>query len=157
MLRVLTVFCHPARESFTGARFDSFLEGLADLPGERFDPRLRPAGFARFTKGPAAMPPDVLRAEAPAFVFPGRWWSFPAMLKGWIDRVWCQGWACDFTIRRSRVLLATERAVLPCFAGVPGCCGIDDVAMHVFPGAVGRDMATEPRASALSYRSLPGP
>jgi len=26
-------------------------------------------------------------------VFPVWWWSVPAMLKGWIDRVWNNGWA----------------------------------------------------------------
>ena len=210
-LRVLTIFCHPDRESFTGALLDAFLAGLedashawelADLHGEGFDPRFRPDDFAQFTKGPAAMPPDVLgeqervmRAEAIAFVFPVWWWSFPAMLKGWIDRVWCQGWAYDFTIRQSRGLLALERAVLLCSAGssaatyrrygyqeamrrsidvgVLGYCGIDDVAMHVFPGVdddsdarpawiamarqIGRDMTAEPPVAAMSYRSLPGP
>lgn len=28
-----------------------------------------------------------------AFVFPVYWWSVPAMLKGWIDRVFTGGWA----------------------------------------------------------------
>jgi NAD(P)H dehydrogenase (quinone) len=28
-------------------------------------------------------------------IFPVWWWSVPAMLKGWIDRVWNRGWAYD--------------------------------------------------------------
>ncbi len=56
--------------------------------------------------------------------------------------------------------------------GVLGYCGIDDIAMHVFPGVdddsdarpawlamarkIGRNMTAEPPASAMSYRSLPG-
>ena len=35
----------------------------------------------------------VMRADALAFVFPVWWWSFPATTKGWIDRVWNNGWA----------------------------------------------------------------
>ena len=128
-MRVLAIFCHPERESFTGALLAGLEDArhaweLADLHREGFDPRFRPDDFAQFAKGPAAMPADVLceqerimRAEAIAFVFPVWWRSFPAMLKGWIDRVWCQGWACDFTIRQSRGLLALERAVLLCSAG----------------------------------------
>src|SRR5690606_29775770 len=27
------------------------------------------------------------------FVFPVWWWSFPATTRGWIDRVWNNGWA----------------------------------------------------------------
>lgn len=33
------------------------------------------------------------RNEATVMVFPVWWWSMPAMLKGWIDRVWNDGWA----------------------------------------------------------------
>jgi NAD(P)H dehydrogenase (quinone) len=35
----------------------------------------------------------VARNDALAFVFPVWWWSFPATTKGWIDRVWNNGWA----------------------------------------------------------------
>ena len=33
------------------------------------------------------------RNEATVMIFPVFWWSMPAMLKGWIDRVWNNGWA----------------------------------------------------------------
>jgi len=170
-MRILTVFAHPNRNSFSGALLVGFLAGLdearheievADLYAEGFDPRFRSPDFAQFTGGPADMPDDVRteqervnRSEAIAFVFPVWWWSFPAMLKGWIDRVWCQGWAYDFTIGRSRGLLTLKKAILLCPAGssggvyrrygyqeamrrsidmgVLGYCGIDDVEMHIFP------------------------
>ena len=35
----------------------------------------------------------IARNDAIAFVFPVWWWSFPATTKGWIDRVWNNGWA----------------------------------------------------------------
>jgi NAD(P)H dehydrogenase (quinone) len=33
------------------------------------------------------------RNDATVMVFPVYWWSMPALLKGWIDRVWNNGWA----------------------------------------------------------------
>ena len=48
------------------------------------------------------LPDDVIaeqqrinRADALVLVYPIYWWSFPAQLKGWIDRVFTQGWAYD--------------------------------------------------------------
>ena len=32
-------------------------------------------------------------ADTLVLVYPLYWWSFPALLKGWIDRVFTQGWA----------------------------------------------------------------
>jgi NAD(P)H dehydrogenase (quinone) len=39
----------------------------------------------------------VARADALAFVAPVHFLSFPAMLKGWLDRVWTPGFAYDLT------------------------------------------------------------
>jgi NAD(P)H dehydrogenase (quinone) len=39
----------------------------------------------------------VARAEALAFIAPVRFLSFPAILKGWLDRVWTPGFAYDLT------------------------------------------------------------
>jgi NAD(P)H dehydrogenase (quinone) len=33
------------------------------------------------------------RNDATVVFFPVWWWSMPAILKGWIDRVWNYGWA----------------------------------------------------------------
>jgi NAD(P)H dehydrogenase (quinone) len=188
-MRILTVFAHPNRNSFSGALLDAFLAGLgeagheielADLYAEGFDPCFQPADYAQFTGGPADMPEGVRReqarvdrAQAIAFVFPVWWWSFPAILKGWIDRVWCQGWAYDFTIGRSRGLLTLSKAVLLCSAGssggvyrrygyqeamrrsidvgILGYCGIDDVAMNIFP-AVDDDPAAREEYLRMSSR-----
>jgi NAD(P)H dehydrogenase (quinone) len=130
-MHVLAVIAHPRRDSFTGAVLDAFCEGLAraghdvelaDLYGEGFDPLFSPADSAQFEGRP--MPPDVLaeqarveRAEALVFAFPVWWWSFPAMLKGWFDRVWSQGWAYSFAPGLSRGLLPDRPAMLLCVAG----------------------------------------
>ncbi|MDQ3646404.1 MAG: NAD(P)H-dependent oxidoreductase, partial [Actinomycetota bacterium] len=106
-MHVLTVFDHPQRKHFPGVVLDAFVEGIvqaghtaevADLHAEGFDPRFNDADHAHFWGEPR--PADSVReavrveaADALAFVFPVYWWSFPALLKGWIDRVFTAGWA----------------------------------------------------------------
>jgi NAD(P)H dehydrogenase (quinone) len=95
---------------------------IADLYAEGFDPLLRHADYAQFEHKP--MPEDVRREQARVersdalmFVFPVWWWSFPAMLKGWFDRVWSEGWAYSFTPERSRGLLTYRPVLMLCVAG----------------------------------------
>ncbi|MFJ6076038.1 NAD(P)H-dependent oxidoreductase [Streptomyces sp. NPDC093065] len=35
-------------------------------------------------------------ADRLAFIYPVYWWGMPAMMKGWIDRVFTEGWACQY-------------------------------------------------------------
>ena len=77
---------------------------LADIVGEGFDPRFSPADAAVHSRE-AAAPADVAaeqaridRANALIIVYPVYWWSMPALLKGWIDRVFANGWAFDFSL-----------------------------------------------------------
>lgn len=168
-MHVLAVFAHPNRNSFTGAILDRFLAGLgadgahstelADLYREGFDCRFQPEDFAQF-RG-ETMPEAVLaeqrrvdRADALAFVFPVWWWSFPAMLKGWIDRVFSEGWAYNFEPGISRGRLQDRPVQLIGVAGsrestylkygygeamrvqidtgILGYCGLRDVAIVLF-------------------------
>ena len=107
------------------------------------------------------MPDDVLAEQARverndglALVFPFFWWGFPAMLKGWIDRVWCEGWAYHWTLDRPYGLLDDRPLVVlgSCGSsernftkwdydqairtemdiGVFGYCGLHDVTRHMF-------------------------
>jgi NAD(P)H dehydrogenase (quinone) len=130
-MNVLAVLAHPRRDSFTGAVLDRFVAGLeaaghsaeiADLHTEGFDPRFTPGDYAQFSH--EAMPDDVLaeqarveRNEGIALVFPFFWWGFPAMLKGWVERVWCEGWAYHWTLERPYGLL-NDRSLV-----VLGTCG----------------------------------
>jgi NAD(P)H dehydrogenase (quinone) len=61
----------------------------------------------------------VARAEALAFVAPVHFLSFPAILKGWLDRVWTPGFAYDLTaeawrgdINGRRPKLTHEKALI---------------------------------------------
>ncbi len=100
----LIVAAHPEADSLTihlARRIEAALEAaeVADLAGEGFDPRFTPGDRVTYRTG-ADFPADV-RAEQQrlervtdlVLVFPVYWWSMPALLKGWIDRVFVNGWA----------------------------------------------------------------
>lgn len=108
--KALVVMAHPAKSSLTRAVTDATIAALqarglgaetVDLADEGFDPVFGPADHAAFTgKGP--LPDDVRaeqkridRADHLILVYPVYWWAMPALLKGWIDRVFVAGWAFD--------------------------------------------------------------
>jgi len=79
-----------------GAAAGGHATATADLNAEGFDPRWTLAD----ADGP--LPRDVLaeqaridRCTALCLVFPLFWFGMPAMMKGWMDRVWTYGWAYD--------------------------------------------------------------
>lgn len=74
---------------------------VAHLAQEGFDPRFSAKDRTDY-KGGTIMGVDVLaeqarldRATDVVLVFPVFWWSMPALLKGWIDRVFITGWAFE--------------------------------------------------------------
>ena len=111
-MHALIVVAHPDPASLTHAVAARLAQGIAasgpahpfeiaDLAAQGFDPTFTPADVALHLTQ-AAPPPDVLaeharldRADALALVYPVYWWSFPGLLKGWIDRVFTNGWAYD--------------------------------------------------------------
>jgi NAD(P)H dehydrogenase (quinone) len=107
-VQTLIVTAHPDPESLThhvARRLrDTLPPGsaeLADLADEGFDPRFTLADRQTYRTGVAA-PPDIVaeqqridRATDLVLVFPVWWWSMPALLKGWVDRVFVNGWAFD--------------------------------------------------------------
>ncbi|SOE50403.1 NAD(P)H-dependent oxidoreductase [Orrella dioscoreae] len=111
-MHTLIVVAHPNPSSLTHAIARRVAQGItasnaghttefADLAAEGFDPRFSLADQALFLKQ-AAPPADVAaeharidRADTLVLVYPIYWWSFPALLKGWIDRVFSPGWAYE--------------------------------------------------------------
>ncbi|MBD0378831.1 NAD(P)H oxidoreductase [Paenibacillus sedimenti] len=106
-MNVLIVASHPRTNSFTFAVADRFAQGLQDA-GHRaelldlysigFDPALREADEPVFSSTRKMYSPEVeaeiarmMKHEALAYVFPIWWYNMPAMLKGYIDRVWNDG------------------------------------------------------------------
>ncbi|AJY47123.1 NAD(P)H-dependent oxidoreductase [Martelella endophytica] len=109
-MHLLTVFSHPFRDRYPAAVMDAFHEAfqargdtidILDLHREGFDPRFTEADHAHFWGGPippgiAEMHRRVERADRLAFVYPVYWWGMPAMMKGWIERVFTGGWAYQY-------------------------------------------------------------
>jgi NAD(P)H dehydrogenase (quinone) len=132
VMTALVVVAHPDRDSLThhvartvsstlsdrGVRVE-----IADLAAEGFDPRFSLADRGRHVDdGP--LPADV-RAEQErldgvddlVLVFPVYWWSMPALLKGWIDRVFIRGWAFDDQATPFRRMLGDLTVHLVMLAG----------------------------------------
>lgn len=111
-MHALIVVSHPNQKSFTHAVAAQVANGIsashpqpsfeiADLAAEGFDPGFAAADVALHLKE-AEPPADVAaeharidRTDALVLVYPIYWWSFPGLLKGWIDRVFTNGWAYD--------------------------------------------------------------
>jgi NAD(P)H dehydrogenase (quinone) len=110
-MHALVVVSHPDRQSFSHQIAAQVARGVsqespntvevADLAAEGFDPRFTGSDLAHYHKE-APTPPDVAAeqrridgADALVLVYPVYWWSFPGLLKGWIDRVFANGWAYD--------------------------------------------------------------
>ncbi|SDA28930.1 NAD(P)H-dependent oxidoreductase [Sphingomonas sp. NFR15] len=108
--KALVLMAHPAESSLTRAVTSAIVDALqarghdaemVDLAAERFNPVFGAADHAAFL-GKASLPDDVReeqrridRADHLILVYPVYWWAMPALLKGWIDRVFVAGWAFD--------------------------------------------------------------
>lgn len=130
-MHVLTVLDHPNPQSFSAAVADHFMQGaragghtteLADLNAEGFNPLWSMADIE--SEAPSSVPADVAaeqariaRADAICLVFPLFWWGMPAMMKGWVDRVWSWGWAYDQLGQRDLSMQPARPGVLLVPAG----------------------------------------
>lgn len=106
-MRILIVFCHPHEESYTASVFQSVQSTLVerghelrviDLHRENFDPVLRRDEWYSYFHAPenniAALKDhtDALQwADALILIFPTWMYGPPAMLKGWLERVYLPG------------------------------------------------------------------
>jgi putative NADPH-quinone reductase len=110
-MRILLIFSHPAPESFQRSILEALsgrLEAdghavrILDLYAESFDPVLDLDGWLAHRRnetrevGLAEHLQALAETEGLILVYPTWWYGLPAMLKGWIDRVWQPGLA--FTI-----------------------------------------------------------
>lgn len=134
-MRILLVYCHPVPESFCAALRDAAVATLTksgheidllDLYAEDFDPVMRADERRRYNEMSRADHPApdhaarIEDAEGILFVYPTWWYGLPAMLKGWLDRVWTPELA--FSIPKDggpiRSLMTHVR-----FVGVVTTCG----------------------------------
>ncbi|MFD7959338.1 NAD(P)H oxidoreductase [Streptomyces zaomyceticus] len=180
----LLVLAHPRTDSLTAqvaARLRARLkdEGgtvdVLDLYAEGFDPALRPADEPDWEDREKVYSPEVhahmervLAADDIVVVFPVWWFSPPAIVKGWIDRVWNYG----FAYGRSRPRLAGKRLLwlalmggtpeeietlgmtdalgLMLVTGISTFCGLPDATLRVLHGTELSGIPVELRAGRVA-------
>ena len=127
IVRVLVVLCHPNQRSFCHAISLIAEQAIGDSGGvvtkhdlykERFDPVLSAPELSRqFSLEPTiqAHTRDVLASAHIVFVHPDWWGGPPAILKGWMDRVFRPGvayeWAGEEFGEKHHQPLLTGRSV----------------------------------------------
>jgi putative NADPH-quinone reductase len=183
-MKILLVVAHPRHDSLVFAAARAFAEAAtanghqiewADLVAEGFDPVLHEPDEPDWSD-PKKIYSDAVRREmarverndATVIVFPVWWWSLPAILKGWVDRVWNQGWAYgganypharvwmigiggsgaeDYAKRGYDVAMRTAIEV-----GILGYCGVAEPRLQVFYGSI--DGAEPPAEIVNGVRKL---
>lgn len=101
-MKALVVYCHPRESSFTAAVRDLVVDKLraagadirlTDLYAQNFDPILTAAEHECYLDCPDNCRPvaedvaDLRWCDTLIFVYPTWWYGLPAVLKGWLDRV----------------------------------------------------------------------
>jgi NAD(P)H dehydrogenase (quinone) len=108
-MKILTIIAHPRKNSLTFAVTNRFIEGLKDanhevelldLYREEFNPVLfeqDEPDWDNPNKEYSSLVHKEMermkRNDALAFIFPVWWYNMPAIMKGYIDRVWNHGFA----------------------------------------------------------------
>lgn len=152
--RVLLVYCHPEQRSLNGALREQALVTCAglgwtveesdlyrmrwkaavdqsDFPAEDAAQPFRPGAASRRATADGTLTDDVVaeqqkiqRADAIVFQFPLWWFGPPALLKGWFDRVFSNGFAYGLSdpargrsLRYGEGKLRGKRAMLSVTAG----------------------------------------
>lgn len=106
-MRLLVIFCHPSSESFSAALYDLACRTLRvaghelrchDLYREGFNPVLSEEEWTHYLTATRTIidkhpdhVADLLWAEGLVVIYPTWYYGAPAMLKGWLERVWLPG------------------------------------------------------------------
>jgi len=161
------VFAHPLPESLgasLAAAAEAALVGRGatvdrlDLYAENFDPRLTPAERIDHYGTPNP-PPDVAalqqrlgKADVLVLVFPTWWFGFPAILKGWFDRVWAPGFAYDHGLPIKPRLTSLKACLVITTLGSPWW--IDRLVMWNPVGRIMRDALIDACTSKARFEML---
>ena len=132
-MNYLIIYCHPNDKSFNRAILQQVTEELystgevidiCNLYHSGFNPVLTPAELQQIQTG--GTPPDIsehqqriAEADRLVFIFPIWWVSMPALLKGYIDRVFTPGFAYRPTSEGIIPLLTDKQAILVNTMGSP--------------------------------------
>ncbi|MFJ2740837.1 NAD(P)H oxidoreductase [Streptomyces sp. NPDC087440] len=125
--RADSLTAHTARRAAARLEAAGYRIDLLDLRAEGFDPQMNVADEPDWGNREKAYSDEVqahmqriLDADVVVAVFPVYWQSVPALLKGWIDRVWNYG----FAYGRSKPRLAGKRML---WLGLAGATSDDSI------------------------------
>ena len=127
-MKVLIVYAHPNPQSFNHAILESFTKGLAeaghtyelvDLYAINFNPCLTGEEIEKQMQGRVSeevrgQQEKISQANGLVFIHPVWWTGQPAILKGWIDRVFSMGFAYGFDEKTGEPqgLLKNQKALI---------------------------------------------
>ena len=104
--KILVILGQPQRRSYGVALAQAYVEGAREAGAEVQELYLGELQFnacANASQPPAALEPDLARAQEAirwadhlVFVYPIWWGTIPALLKGFIERVFTEGFAVKF-------------------------------------------------------------
>lgn len=125
-MRHLVIAAHPSTKSFNHSVVEAYTSALVerkhrvecrDLYAANFNPVLSARDLAAIGHGKASKDireeqAAMRRADVVTLISPLWWSGFPAMLKGYLDRVFCEGFA--YVIKRGEYLpgLAGKKGVI---------------------------------------------
>lgn len=133
-MKHLVVVSHPSEGSFTMALARAYAAELhvmgqalqfRDLYRERFDPVLTAAELnatnivQQAVRDVSRAQDDVRDADVLTVFYPLWWLSMPAMMKGYVDRVFARGFAYESSSGMVRGLLSGKKCVLVTVSGAP--------------------------------------
>jgi NAD(P)H dehydrogenase (quinone) len=134
-MHILAIYAHPSKNSFTARVLKEFLKGLTqakhsfevhDLYDGAFNCILDISHYEREMswmpreKLPADVQTEqdrIQKADALAFIYPVWWSDCPAILKGWFDRVWSNGYAYSYKNDKRESFIKPKKAIVLCTAG----------------------------------------
>lgn len=113
MKKILIILGHPIKDTFSGLLYDNYRNGALSSGAEVKELILRDLkfeiNFSAGYRGNQELEPDLVEAQALilwanhiVMIYPNWWSTFPALLKGFIDRTFLPGFA--FKYRKGTLL-----------------------------------------------------
>ena len=132
-MKYLILYAHPNPKSFNHAVLETVMDALAkagkevsvrDLYAQNFNPVLSANDLAGMVQG--QLQPDVMAEQAfissadlLVVIYPLWWAGMPAILKGYIDRVFTDGFAYHISETGIEALLKSKKVLLITTTGAP--------------------------------------
>ena len=125
-MNILIIYAHPNPDSFNAAMRETAVGALSraghsiltsDLYTMHFNPVLSAKELSGDLSAIKAEMDKVRRADMLLFQFPDWWYGMPAIMKGWIDRVFAAGFAYDEGLEFELGLLKGKKAMISMTVG----------------------------------------